>query len=493
MSLIDNKIVTYNQIIPELCNKLHKLDKNFTNNAVTRRLKPYIDKIKTDTYVYFEYPYVDKVYRDSYYNYFSMKLRDYDKNCIRVSFFNKEIKYEDFRDINRLDYLRESYCGFLIIRPLLPQLIGRTVIDPRILLVNDFSCCTVKINSMLNGVKLVVEGFPHSSQDSETISCAETTVWSVMEYFGNRYPEYSPVLPSKIIRILEDHSFQRQIPSNGLSILQISTAIKKFGFGARLYSENSTEILKLISYYVDSGIPVIAALKNGIIGHAVVYIGHGNVTDQALNAVTPCINKGDINICDSADIQKDYVVIDDNFPPYQKVNLSTPTSYYTGIDSNFDNCRVVSFVTPLYQKIHLEAFIAKKIIKDILIDDNIGWKSTYSKLVLFRLFLTSSRSFKEKIAQNTTLNTVIKELIINTFMPKFVWVAELYLKEDYINGNASGLIIIDATEPSSNFRKSLILIVYPDKFITYQDNNFKETLSITSKFNKYTNNLKGGF
>jgi hypothetical protein len=38
-----------------------------------------------------------------------------------------------------------------------------------------------------------------------------------MEYFGNRYAEYNPVLPSKIIHSLSNFSYERQIPSLGLT------------------------------------------------------------------------------------------------------------------------------------------------------------------------------------------------------------------------------------------------------------------------------------
>lgn len=41
------------------------------------------------------------------------------------------------------------------------------------------------------GLKFYVKAFSSSSQDTETISCAETTVWALMEYYGNKYAEYS--------------------------------------------------------------------------------------------------------------------------------------------------------------------------------------------------------------------------------------------------------------------------------------------------------------
>ena len=87
-------------------------------------------------------------------------------------------------------------------------------------------------------MKFEVKGFPHSSQDAETISCAETTLWALMEYFGNKYPEYRPVLPSDIIKTLKQVSSERQVPSKGLNIQQMSFALKEYGFGTRIYSRH---------------------------------------------------------------------------------------------------------------------------------------------------------------------------------------------------------------------------------------------------------------
>src|SRR5690606_28961595 len=125
------------------------------------------------------------------------------------------------------------------------------------------------------GVKLDVDGFPHSSQDGETIKCAETTIWTLMEYFGNKYPEYKPSLPAKIHHALERFSYQRQLPSNGLTMDQISFALKEFGFGTRVYSYDAyrESLHEIVDSYVESGIPVILGLQSGSIGHVIIAIG----------------------------------------------------------------------------------------------------------------------------------------------------------------------------------------------------------------------------
>jgi hypothetical protein len=127
--------------------------------------------------------------------------------------------------------LKRQYRGFIVLRPTIRNIIGRNVVSPKALKNNNFICCTTKFHSTANSVKFKANGFPHSSQDTETISCAETTLWAIMEYFGNKYPDYKPVLPSRIIEVLKRISTERQIPSRGLRIDQISYALREFDFG----------------------------------------------------------------------------------------------------------------------------------------------------------------------------------------------------------------------------------------------------------------------
>jgi len=57
--------------------------------------------------------------------------------------------------------------------------------------------------------------------------------------FGTKYPDYTPVLPSKVNQVLGRFSFERLIPSKGLTAGQISYALKELGFGVKIYSENA--------------------------------------------------------------------------------------------------------------------------------------------------------------------------------------------------------------------------------------------------------------
>ena len=65
------------------------------------------------------------------------------------------------------------------------------------------------------------------------------------------------------------------MPSEGLTAEQVTFAIRELGFGAMIYSRNkyADSFNSIISTYIESGIPVVAVLSNGKIGHAVNIIG----------------------------------------------------------------------------------------------------------------------------------------------------------------------------------------------------------------------------
>lgn len=194
-------------------------------------LVDYFDKFQPTIHFVVESPYVDRVYRDSYYSYFSTKLGDYNKNCIKVSLFENAIQDEDFRENDKIEKLQQHYLGFIVLRPTIPYVIGRSVINPNALKGEKFLSVTSSYPATVNGVRLTAHGFPHSSQDTETISCAETSIWAIMEYFSSRYPEYKPALPSylykklkwlliMIIRINKTAQIIERLRQNGQSFIE---------------------------------------------------------------------------------------------------------------------------------------------------------------------------------------------------------------------------------------------------------------------------------
>jgi len=484
------KIIAITQLTDELVSLIEDIF-GFPKDNCRNLVENYFRHLRDDLTVLIEYPYVDNVFRDSYYFYFSSKHRDYDRNCIRLSFFEGQISLESFRNSELSGTIKDNFLGICVLRPTHPQLFGKTMLSPKALKNHSFISCLGRKTFSVNGHKLTVFSFPHSSQDSEYISCAETSIWSIMEYFGNKYSEYSPVLPSQIVTTLSEPASERMVPSRGLSINQISFALKAFLFGSRIYARGAykgkeKDFRKILSFYIESGIPVIVGLQNERVGHAVVFVGHGIPvqSDPGNQMISFKLDQSGAGIIDTADFQKDYVVIDDNLPPYQYCTFDQPAGYYA--DIKFKTLQIVSFVVPLYPKIYLEAYEGHKLAMETL--DKLVRPAAVDPIVL-RFFLTSSRSLKATIAADVFASDDLKEFIISKTMPKFIWVAEFSDPDLYPLHKANGLIIIDATGKGST--EDVLFTAFKGKIYINVNNQYSIYDIGFKPFGIFRNNLKG--
>jgi len=466
------------------------IPREISERLVREEYNPYIKSLIDGVWVFIESPYVDKVYRDSYYNYFSSKLNHNIKDCIRISLFKSEIEFNDFRNNEGINDLKDKFLGFIVIRPTPPAIIGRSVISPDAFKHYPFQNCQINVNISVNSVKMCVNGFPHSSQDTETITCAETVIWACLEYFGTKYSDYKTILPSQITNVLSKVAFERQLPSGGLNVLQISSALKEFGFGSKIYSafEHKCDFPVILSTYIESGIPLIVILhKSNGSGHAVLWMGHENFKDldfDQLDTKKKYLNN--ITVYDLDCIEKKYVVIDDNYPPYQIATFDEPCKYYS--NTAFHAYKVEYIVVPLYSKIYLEAFEAKKFIYDLI--SLSPWKMPDGISVALRFYLSSTRSFKDWVALKSEMQEDLREIILSIAMPKFIWVAELGSKDSFKREKAKGIIILDATGANRRDLKPLIIAAYSDHlfFFDSKTNEPQTPLEISlAEFSIYQN------
>lgn len=448
-------------------------------------LEIFITDIQPNTYVGVEYPYVDKLYRDSHYSYYSSKLKEYQRNCIRLSFFSIPIRNEDFFSSERIEQIRESFLGYLIIRPTPPNIIGRNFFRPDAFSKKQDVYTTITVvYPTINGVKLSVSGFPHCSQDSEMMVCAETTIWSIVEYFSNRYSDYKSILPHEINQILSNKSVERQIPSLGLSAYHMSYVLKKLGFGVRMYSSGSYDvenIYKIISIYVESGIPVVTTMQNNFVAHVMNIIGRTEFfNDNHFRfSVVRKLSNGSY-LYDFYEQHSRYLVIDDNLPPYSEISLKEPSANYAD-NPIWADCKIDAAIAPLHTDIYMEADRAERLVYSYL--QMLSQEMELPSLVV-RVFLTSCRSFKDFIVNHVTINRRVKQRIINIDMPKFVYVAELAYPQHVSNQEANGIIILDATEPKkANFIGSFI----ENKYLTVVDGHFKVEQLPLQPFKRFSN------
>lgn len=441
-----------------------------------QRLKDFLLTLRDDLLVSVETDYVDAMYRDEYYHFYATKLHPYSRNCLKLSFF-KSGNLEASRpvDYSKADAICKDYLGFLVLRPL-SALIGRNVIAPEAKKhgLNDIEICRSHVQTTALGLKVKVDGFPHASQDGEMMACAETTLWSISEYYGNKYPGYKPILPSEILEAMRPTSHQRQLPSRGLTFDQISYGFNTFGFCPKIYQlcmmDSKTkkpvmneEMKEVFTCYIESGFPLAICLQSETIGHAVVCVGRNKQDRSRVEKET--INSKNYFVWNRS--IKEFVFNDDNYPCYQKTNIEKPTAYYNRIDWN--DVRISSFMVPLPRKVYMDAYTAIRFSKNIMVQ-------LMPENTVVKTYLASSRSFRDHLANSKTLSNDDKALLLSMELPRFVWVSEYTDRDSFEKGIINNIMIIDATEMSDSNQLPIILLMREQQGYAY--NPIKNTFEM---------------
>ena len=413
--------------------QLNVYDEKKVMPLIDAMLSQFLGEMRPELKMIVETDYVDKVYRDSYYSYFSTKLKEYGRNCLRISFFEPSFSSKDEFFLLSNDQVQDSYRGFLVVRPL-AKCIGRNAIE--ISAKKDPVCNShirkANVAATCLGIKLVAHAFPHASQDEEYMTCAETTVWSMMEYYGNKYPIHQPVLPTDILSSIKWSSYKRQVPSTGLRLEQISLALQRQGFGCMIYQATNPRFQELFTCYVESGLPLAVVVEGSWGKHAIVCVGRPPLDRNNFTKVSKAIN---VDYVFWNKNEEKFVFNDDNRPCYQIDDFLSPTPYFTGLS------KISHFIVPLHKKIYLPA--EQAIDKSNFFIEN-DFKAPSGSFI--RTFLTSSRSYRQYVKDNPDFSDVIKQAYLTKDLPKFIWVTEVtYSRSDFLNKKVNALILLDAT------------------------------------------------
>ena len=455
-----------------------------------------------------ERQHVDRTYRDSYYMHFSCKHREYSRYCKRIFVFEgdvfKNATTEKFSELH-VDDLQKKIIGTIVIRPLREGKVGRCLINPYFVLEKkDTYLRYAKYSATIYGMRFQINAFPYSMQDGETTTCAEVTILNLMDYFSRKYSEYKSILPSEIAEIVGKNDFERTLPSRGLKYSTITKVFSEMGFYPRLYGKNvfadMSLFKRIMHYYIESGIPVaIGAKVDEKTKHSIVCIGHGKINydeiGKKIYAVYDTVVGNYIWIVDSADLCSNYIVMDDGRAPYENSEWRNEEAENIKIN---DKCLLGNYepeilMVPLYKRMFLEAQDAYDICTSALANTDIGIQKFYPEMgkkdnpVIIRLFMCSSRNYKQRrISRLGNLNKEVGERYKKLRLPRFVWVCEIYDKDGYEKGMASGEIVIDATASPDDGTKSILLLHYPYYILVCRKNveNVETCCEKNEKFEK---------
>jgi hypothetical protein len=349
-----------------------------------------------------------------------------------------------------------NYIGYSVVRPVAERSLGRTVIDPEKVgrrFKDGFYCLRTPFAVHVAGKELKVTGYPYVSQDTDATVCAHATLWGVCRYFSERYSSYAQLLPYDLVRLTATTT-GRVVPYRGMTYLDYSKILSDFGCHPLIFrTKHSTtaggtlepSAFDDLYTYVESGIPVLASFG----GHVAALIGHTLDVGRSFKLDA-------LGTVSSAAFLKQFIVMDDNFFPYQLLGYpGDAQNYFAGLTPSYDINSIATAVCPLPEKVYLPASGARRqaraVLKELLAahaKSEFSAEDEHEPLVT-RLFFTSGASWKRRKLASANADPASVDqfaaFVANIHLPHFVWVMEISPKSLYNKGLCSAEIVLDAT------------------------------------------------
>jgi len=413
----------------------------FSNDIHGIFLNEYLSAIGVITVVV-EKAYVDQHFLEDYAGYYAHCFADYSRYCMRLHFFGAQFTKTSFLKLLRGETtplteqnLRDTYRGFLVVKPLPQTVIGRTCLSTYPERPRFYPICR-SYTVTLFGLTLVVSSLAYQEQDRAAAACASSALWSIFHGTGHLFQHEIPS-PFRItssatsispptIEVADSLSPQtRSLPSRGLSMFQMAQAVRNVGLEPYSVKVQNTFILRNTLYsYLRAKIPVLLMLNlqttdNRSIGkHAVAVTGY-RLADQSITDVST----GFVSVGNR--IERFYVH-DDQVGPFARMGIEPDgrlSTSYGGVGSHVAAPEAV--LVPLISSIRISAGTINDLVREI--DGFIeqarlaGQLDIESDRLEWDIYLISVQDFKRDILSTNHLTYEHKsQLLIHSF-PLYLW------------------------------------------------------------------------
>lgn len=269
--------------------------------------------------VLLEREYQDKDYLEDFSQYYVKCFQNSGYKCARLHFFSCSLDHTKLDHIlqegntaSGFDCLKESYLGFIVIKPLPKTFIGRTCLKRYPSLSSENStdikllARTYQVN--LFGINLSVDSIAFQEQDKVVSACATTAIWSALHGCSWKNDKQIPAC-SKITTNAINHidGSNNSFPNKRLTHKQILRALDFEGIKHHMEmipKASGTELLEIVRCHIDSNIPLILGAE--------VYNSDGDHLGEHAITILGYKNEGE---------SFSLYVHDDRFGPFAKANV----------------------------------------------------------------------------------------------------------------------------------------------------------------------------
>lgn len=388
-----------------------------------------------------EHGYVDGDYLDDYAAYYVKCFRRYSRKCERLHFFSKQFTKDHFLSLiqntksNGAEDLRAAYIGFIVVRPLPDATIGRTILKPyppdgeR----RNYSC-TRNYFANLFGLEFVIRTLAYQEQDAVLAACATVSLWSCFNKTSELFGSKSPT-PAEITRAATDVIyFSRSMPSSGLKVQQICSAIKYVGLEPEIIPVTAeVPLISLLYGYVRNGLPVILGVDIESKGpHAVAICGYSLldtiVRDLPVGTNDECPTYVERVPMTGLRIDRLYAH-DDQIGPFSRVWIKPPKD--NNVPVSFEgswrdrkteqalSMKPLVVIIPVYHKIRVTFLDVHKWLLPLhtVFRTMLGKDAT----IEWDVFLTNTNEYKKDVREKPFVRSEFLTSLLFHQYPRFMW------------------------------------------------------------------------
>ncbi len=427
-----------------------RLDSDFDPERIAKKLKASItDRIKA---VLLEHNYTDKDYSSAIYGINALKFRPYRTECVRLHFFDDRVDLRDCaQNEDHESTLCNHYHGYMVLRPMLRDTVGRSVLSPDIRVGAHGKVIQGKHSVNLLGHRLSVRGFPTMNPHVEVANSTHVAAWTVLRHYSESYSQYGRNLIRQIVQLSSGSGSAGISPVQGLQVYEAERAFRTAGCVPLTVARNEAtvdeEFFGQLLAYLESGFPVCIRLAVNDQDHVAVAVGLNWREDADGSPPVACHAWSQV---------KTLLTVDDSGMPYTTVPVENPPRDVN--ESDFTTSDINAFVVALPDGVGFPAEAMSKYSKVVqsLLIESMGCDSELIQMP--RYFLTTIADLRHYARNNEDqFGETLVDLLMRLDTVQFVWIVEFTNESLWQEGKVVARGIVDAFASPSDPNPLLLL------------------------------------